>query len=168
MNHYEVLGVAPAAGEGELRRAYLAKARQHHPDAGGDDRSMTRLNQAWAVLSDPEERRRYDATLGVRPRSRSTVGEPIVVDTDGGARLPFDADLDDLFDARPYSPLPTRQGSLALVPPGIFVGSVFVGSVALVFDSPALLGGAVLLFVLSCVAIAVVAMLTLRSGARRR
>jgi hypothetical protein len=166
VNHYEVLGVGSSASAGELRRAYLTRARTHHPDIGGDDRSMTRLNEAWAVLSDPGQRRRYDAELGIRVRP--TFAEPIVVDPDGGARLPFDADPDDLFDARPYSAArPARTGSLALVPPGIFMGSVAVGCVALVFDSPAMLGGAVVLFAVSCLAIAVVAMWTLRSGARR-
>lgn len=167
MSHYEVLGVTPAASGEELRRAYLAQARRHHPDTGGDAAAMTRLNEAWAVLSDPVQRRRYDATLPVHVRRPQPA--PIVVDPDGDARrIPFDADIDDLLDARPYASAPSPgQGSLALVPPGIFVGSVGVASVALVFDSPAMLGGAVVLFALSCLAMAVVIALTLRSGARR-
>ncbi len=69
-SHYEVLGVQPTATAGELRRAYLERARTYHPDryvdAGGRDRaeaerSMREVNEAWRVLGDPARRRRYDA-----------------------------------------------------------------------------------------------------------
>jgi hypothetical protein len=51
MTPYEVLGVPPSASPAEIRRAYLALARRHHPDAGGDVAEMRRLNEAWAALS---------------------------------------------------------------------------------------------------------------------
>lgn len=160
--YYEVLGVATTASGEELRRAYLAQARRLHPDTGGDGPAMTALNEAWTVLSDPVKRRGYDLELGVR-----VVGQPIVVDTGGGAaRVPFDADPDDLLDDRPLHAEPSR-GALALVPPGLFTAAVGVGCLALVFDSPAMLGVAVVLFGVSCVSIAAVAMWMLRSTARR-
>lgn len=166
MNHYEVLGVAPTASVAEVRRAYLDRARRHHPDAGGDHARMTRLNEAWAVLSDPVRRSRYDDEVGTRVGSGA--GAPaFAVDLDGDARLPFDVDVDDLLDARPYAGRPARTGALALVPPGIFAGSVAVGCIALAVDSPAMLGTAAILFAAACVALAAVAMWTMRSGARR-
>jgi hypothetical protein len=159
---YEILGVAPTASGEELRRAYLAQARRHHPDTGGDGPAMTRLNEAWSVLSDPVKRRGYDLELGLR-----VVGQPIVVDTGGAAaRVPFDADPGDLFDDRPFGPEPAR-GSLVLLPPGLFAASVLLGCLAMVFDSPPMLGAAVVLFVVSCMSIAAVAMWMLRSTARR-
>jgi hypothetical protein len=51
MSPYEVLGVSPSASPEEIRRAYLALARLHHPDAGGNVSEMRRLNEAWAALS---------------------------------------------------------------------------------------------------------------------
>jgi hypothetical protein len=51
MSPYEVLGVPPNATPDEIRRAYLALARRHHPDAGGTADEMRRLNEAWAALS---------------------------------------------------------------------------------------------------------------------
>jgi hypothetical protein len=51
MSPYEVLGVSPSASPEEIRRAYLALARRHHPDAGGSADQMRRLNEAWAALS---------------------------------------------------------------------------------------------------------------------
>ncbi|MFM7069180.1 MAG: J domain-containing protein [Actinomycetes bacterium] len=72
MSHYSVLGVADGADPAEVRRAYLALARAHHPDlqpAGAErdraERRMQAVNEAWAVLSDPDARRSYDQHLGL-------------------------------------------------------------------------------------------------------
>jgi hypothetical protein len=63
--HYEVLGVAPGAGRDEIRAAYRRAARRHHPDtAGGDERRMAALNEAWSVLGDPRRRSEYDRSIG--------------------------------------------------------------------------------------------------------
>ena len=55
-----MLGVDRDASEAEIRRAYLARARQFHPDVSRDDpqaaERMRRVNQAWELLSDPEFR----------------------------------------------------------------------------------------------------------------
>src|SRR5690606_23888571 len=58
--HYEVLGVPASASEAEIRRAYLAAARRHHPDLESDvdlraqaELRMQGVNDAWRVLSDP-------------------------------------------------------------------------------------------------------------------
>ena len=98
---YDVLGVAPNADAGELRRAYVSRARDTHPDryidapsaerASAESR-MRELNEAWHVLGNPRRRRRYDLELMPAERfvSRNdgTVAEPIVFeDIDGTARL---------------------------------------------------------------------------------
>lgn len=68
-SHYRTLGVAPTATAAEVRAAYLGLARRHHPDLHADPgaraRAETRMravNEAWAVLSDPVRRHRYDLT----------------------------------------------------------------------------------------------------------
>jgi molecular chaperone DnaJ len=58
---YAVLGVSPAATAAEIKAAYRALVKRHHPDAGGDDTRIVALNAAWEVLRDGERRRRYDA-----------------------------------------------------------------------------------------------------------
>lgn len=72
MGHYDELDVAPTATPAEIRKAYLALARRHHPDGLGAaperDRQqaaerMARINAAWSVLSDRERRAAYDAAL---------------------------------------------------------------------------------------------------------
>lgn len=62
MTLYETLGVDPAATRDEIQAAYRAKAREHHPDRGGDTETMQRVNRAYGVLADPDRRRRYDET----------------------------------------------------------------------------------------------------------
>ena len=64
---YDRLGVPPEANASTLRAAYRRRARELHPDvlgAGADPTAMAELNEAWRVLSDPDRRRAYDATLG--------------------------------------------------------------------------------------------------------
>jgi molecular chaperone DnaJ len=64
---YRVLGVSSGASDAEIKAAYRALVKLHHPDAGGldGDRLIVALNAAWEVLGDAESRRRYDAS---RPR----------------------------------------------------------------------------------------------------
>ena len=66
-DYYEILGVDRNANEDDLKKAYRRLARQHHPDtqAGEPDKKAAEekfkeLNEAYAVLSDEEKRRRYD------------------------------------------------------------------------------------------------------------
>ena len=57
-----MLGVSPTASGAEIKAAYRALVKQHHPDAGGDDRTILALNAAWEVLRDADRRRRHDLT----------------------------------------------------------------------------------------------------------
>lgn len=63
-NYYEILGVPADATLETIARAYRERARECHPDRGGSHEAMVRLNEAWAILSDPEQRRLYDRVLG--------------------------------------------------------------------------------------------------------
>ncbi|MFF9244782.1 DnaJ C-terminal domain-containing protein [Streptomyces sp. NPDC014776] len=60
---YEVLGVARTADRDEIQRAYRTLARKYHPDVNKDPQAEERfkeINEAFSVLSDPEQRARYD------------------------------------------------------------------------------------------------------------
>lgn len=61
---YEVLGVPRNADQSEIQRAYRRLARHHHPDVNKDPEAEERfkeISEAYDVLSDPDQRRRYDA-----------------------------------------------------------------------------------------------------------
>jgi len=74
--YYEILGVPKDAPDREIKRAYHALARRFHPDisgeTGAEDR-FKRINEAYRVLSNREERSRYDA-LGHDGYRRSPPG----------------------------------------------------------------------------------------------
>jgi DnaJ-class molecular chaperone len=60
MDHYAVLGVGRDAAPDEIKKAYRKLASQHHPDKGGDTAKFQQIQEAYAVLSDPEKKAQYD------------------------------------------------------------------------------------------------------------
>ena len=63
-NPYTELGADVEADRRTIRGAYLAKARRHHPDLGGNAGKMARINEAFELLNDPARRAAYDAVGG--------------------------------------------------------------------------------------------------------
>lgn len=77
---YDVLEVSPRASPGVIKAAYRSLAQVMHPDKNmGLPASVARLaelNTAYAMLSDPAHRARYDRSLGQaanHPERRSAV-----------------------------------------------------------------------------------------------
>jgi molecular chaperone DnaJ len=63
-DYYEVLGVARDVDAGALKTAYRTLALRYHPDKNPGDsqaeEAFKQVSEAYAVLSDPERRARYD------------------------------------------------------------------------------------------------------------
>jgi hypothetical protein len=171
---YAVLGVRRDASPEEVRRAYLALARRHHPDAhssGGPaaraaaERRMQEVNGAWAVLGDPGRRAAFDDAADDRAGGRRRPPP------DPGFR-PFDAGPDpDPADAPdvPYRPGPPPSGgarAARLAPGLLLLAAIGVFSAAAVLGSGPLAALAVVLLVGSGVGFVVLPLLAL-SAARR-
>lgn len=73
---YATLGVAKDASDSDVKKAYRKLARTHHPDQNPGDEAAERkfkeISEAYAVLSDPQERQEYDAIRAMGGGARFT------------------------------------------------------------------------------------------------
>ena len=81
-DYYEVLGVVRTATDQDLKSAYRRLAHQYHPDKNqgdqGSEEKFKEAAEAYAVLSDPEQRQRYDrfGHAGVSSAASGAWGAP--------------------------------------------------------------------------------------------
>lgn len=75
---YAILGVSKDVDAKELKKTYRKLARQHHPDSNPGDKAAEQrfkdIGEAYAVLSDPEQRKQYDAVRAMGGGARFTAG----------------------------------------------------------------------------------------------
>lgn len=63
-DYYQVLGVSKDVSQDEIKKAYRKLARKYHPDLNPGDKSaeekFKEINEAYAVLGDPQRKAEYD------------------------------------------------------------------------------------------------------------
>ncbi len=65
-SHYHTLNVDPSATQAEIKQAYRQLAKRFHPDTQtthANHDAIARINAAYEVLGDPQQRRSYDQRL---------------------------------------------------------------------------------------------------------
>ncbi len=64
IDYYKILGVSKDIPQKDVKRAYLKRAKQFHPDLHPDDpkakAKFQALNEAYDVIGDPQKRAKYD------------------------------------------------------------------------------------------------------------
>lgn len=118
MDHYTTLGVTQDAIPEVIKAAYRAMSQKYHPDRNPGDAEakarMQAINAAYAVLSCPDERARYDRTLSATEAHNKS---PRQTDADSGATGEFTSSVDDEYGQTLYeSDSPMGSGAMPLAP----------------------------------------------------
>ncbi len=113
---YAVLGVAPTATAAEIKAAYRALVKRHHPDAGGDDERIVALNAAWEELRHQQRPRpsagdRRSAAVPRGEKRHSSSGDELLHDWLQRVYAPIDRRL-----AQVINPFPEQLRALAADP----------------------------------------------------
>lgn len=116
-DYYEILGIAPGADQKAVKSAYRRLARQYHPDVNPGNKEAEEkfktINEAYQVLSDTEQRKKYDELRAQYQRWQQSGGRPRDFNWQQWAAQPGEGvhvqyaseeDLEDLFGTNnPYS-----------------------------------------------------------------
>lgn len=79
MNPYEILGIPATASTIQIKTAYRLRARETHPDVSKDDGSaFAAVSRAYAILRDPDLKKRYDETGAVDDVEPLTVRQHMI------------------------------------------------------------------------------------------
>lgn len=95
-DYYEKLGISRNASASEIKQAFRRKAKELHPDKGGDPKKFQEVNEAYDTLKDPQKKQMYDQYGTSDPQQMR--GNP----HGGGFQYHFDGsdinDINDIFE----------------------------------------------------------------------
>ena len=116
-DYYEILGVAPNADKKVIKQTYRQLARKHHPDVNPGNKEAEEkfktINEAYQVISDEKQRKKYDELRGQYQQWQKSGGRQQDFDWQNwssqpgkgaGVQYATAEDLEDLFgNESPYS-----------------------------------------------------------------
>lgn len=70
-NYYIILGIPTDSSQADIKSAYRRLAKEFHPDYYGESSPFLNIQEAYSVLSDPIQRRKYDNTMQGEGKSRT-------------------------------------------------------------------------------------------------
>lgn len=114
-NFYRLLYVQPEAPPEVIKASYraLMSTLRGHPDLGGDPERAALLNAAYAVLSDPQQRREYDKRLRRPLRQATAAPQPDPAAPASGRGRPAPASAAAQAPAPAPAPAPDDRAWLA-------------------------------------------------------
>jgi curved DNA-binding protein len=116
-DYYEILGVAPSADKKTIQQTFRQLARKHHPDVNPGNKDAEEkfktINEAYQVLSNVKQRKKYDELRAQYQQWQKTGGQQqqdfdwqnwSAQPASGASQYTNAEDLEDLFgSAPPYS-----------------------------------------------------------------
>ena len=90
-DYYQLLHVQPDAPSEVIKASYrtIMQRMRMHPDLGGDCESAAAINEAYAVLTEPDHRAAYDKQYSDREPEPEIAGQPAYPDVSTEPRCPF-------------------------------------------------------------------------------
>jgi DnaJ-class molecular chaperone len=71
-DYYKTLGIDKNSSHSDIKKAYRKLALKHHPDKGATNEStMKEINEAYEVLSDESEKKKYDDKITIKRNQES-------------------------------------------------------------------------------------------------
>jgi hypothetical protein len=138
LDPYATLGVARDASQAEIQQAYRRLAKRYHPDlqpmATTTDR-MQRLNQAWAILSNPARRARHEsdryrsATWRADPWSRAPRSAKQAASASGPPQTPEAERVGQLYGIRWPAVVAVLVGAIVAI--WLVIGAALFGGLPL-------------------------------------
>lgn len=124
-DHYAILGVQKDADQDTIKKAYKKLALELHPDRTGGDKAaeerFKHVNEAYATLSDPTKRTRYDSGASTNAWEGGGSGWE---DIPQGFSI---KDIEDFFRAGHHNRSRPRKGADVVVALSVTLAEAFTG-----------------------------------------
>lgn len=115
---YETLMLHPSATAEVITAVYRVLAKQYHPDRAGPgaEGRMAAINEAHAILSNPDKRARYDASIGLKQGKEGHATTHARPSAPGAVNLKYESGTWAIRDPLEPTPPPSPYGEVGPPP----------------------------------------------------